>query len=68
VLVAASQHVVVELDRSGNVVATQKLDRSRHPQAEGIEFLRDGSIVISDEASKGRAQLSIYAPVRQSES
>jgi uncharacterized protein YjiK len=65
-LVAASQRMVVELDRTGNVVASQQLDRRRHPQAEGIEFLPDGSLVISDEAPRGRAQLTIYAPVRQS--
>jgi len=66
VLVAASQRLVVELDRSGNVVATQKLDRRRHPQAEGIEFLQDGTLVISDEAPRGRPHLTLYAPVRQS--
>jgi uncharacterized protein YjiK len=66
VVVAARQHMVVELDRSGNVIATQKLDRSRHPQAEGIEFLQDGALVISDEAPRGRAYLTIYAPLRQS--
>lgn len=62
-VVAARQRMVLELDRSGRTVAERPLRRGSHPQAEGIEVLADGTLVISDEGGNGRGRLSWYRTV-----
>jgi len=64
ILVAARENLVVELDRQGTVIATQELDGRNHLQAEGIEFLPDGSLIISDEGGGHRrpSYIAVYAP------
>ncbi len=60
IVVAARERIVLELDRTGRPLAERRLDRRTHPQAEGVEFLPDGSLVIADEAAGGRARIAVY--------
>lgn len=63
-LISAQQEAIIEVHRDGRVLAVRKLDRRVHPQAEGISFLPDGSLLLVDEAQEGRAVLSVYPAPR----
>ena len=60
-LVAARQRAVAEITPRGRVVAVMKLAAGRHPQAEGIAFAADNTLIIADEGAGKRARLSFYA-------
>ena len=60
-LVAARQHAVAEITPQGQVLAVAELASGRHPQAEGISFASDNTLVIADEGAGKRARLSFYA-------
>ena len=64
VLIAASDRAIVAVTPEGRVLGGGRLDRDRHPQAEGIAFGRDGSLVIADEGRDGRARITVYPGVR----
>jgi uncharacterized protein YjiK len=57
---ARGDNVIVEVDRSGNIVGTQKLKESVHRQPEGITVLADYSLLISDEAAGKKPTITIY--------
>lgn len=59
VLLSARGGAMVELDRSGEILATRRLAAS-HVQAEGAAILPDGALVIADEGDGGRALLTRY--------
>lgn len=63
VLVSARQEAIVEVDRSGRVLAALRLSRSRHPQPEGIAFGADGTLYLADERSGRDARVTLYARV-----
>lgn len=54
VLVAARQRALAEITPAGRLVAALRLPARRHPQAEGLAFLPDGSLLLGDEGEKGR--------------
>ena len=60
ILVAAREEDLVELSSVGEIVETEKLKRKKHPQPEGIAFLPDGSLVLSDEGQGGAGRLTRY--------
>jgi uncharacterized protein YjiK len=60
-IVAARQHAVIELDATGKLVATRVLPLALHRQAEGIEILPSGDILITDEGGGHKARLAIYS-------
>jgi uncharacterized protein YjiK len=63
VLVAARDEAILEVSREGRLLHARRLDPRRHPQAEGIAFLRDGTLVVADEArGRAAATLSVYPP------
>lgn len=64
-LVAARQHALLELDSKGRVVRRMRLPRQRHRQAEGIELMPDGRLVIADEGGNQRARLTLYESLPQ---
>ncbi|MBE0644288.1 MAG: SdiA-regulated domain-containing protein [Bacteroidetes bacterium] len=43
---------LVEVDANGNLRGIQRLDRKLHPQPEGLTFLANGDMLISDEGTK----------------
>lgn len=61
VLVAARERALVELDADGQLRSALVLpQKKRHPQAEGIEFTADGSLILADEGQRGRATMAVY--------
>ncbi|MBW7937160.1 MAG: hypothetical protein H3C71_08515 [Flavobacteriales bacterium] len=52
-LLSASDHLLAVLDRNGVLRYAEKLDPLRFPQAEGITFLPDGRMLISNEGKNG---------------
>lgn len=66
-IVAARQRAVIELDPAGRFLFATVLPlASRHRQAEGIEMLPTGELLIADEGGGHRARLAIYRPERGS--
>jgi hypothetical protein len=63
-LLAARAHLIIELSAAGEVVATARLKRSLHRQAEGLALAGDGALYVADEAAGARATLTTYRPVR----
>jgi uncharacterized protein YjiK len=59
VLLSARGGSMVELDRSGEILATRRL-AAGHAQAEGVAIMHDGALVIADEGDGGRALLTRY--------
>ena len=63
-IVAARERAVIEIDREGRLIAARAFPLAeRHRQAEGIELLADGRLLIADEGSGRRARLSVYRPL-----
>ena len=60
-VVAARQRAVAEITPQGQVLAVAELAPGRHPQAEGIAFASDNTLVIADEGVEKRARLSFYS-------
>jgi uncharacterized protein YjiK len=59
VLVAAQEQAILEITPVGEVVFSRPLGK-RHPQSEGVAITRDSILIISDEAVKGPATLTLY--------
>ncbi|MEX0975497.1 MAG: hypothetical protein WDZ50_00195 [Woeseia sp.] len=63
-IVAARERAVIEIDRQGRLIAARTLPLAeRHRQAEGIELLADGRLLIADESRGRPARLSVYRPL-----
>jgi hypothetical protein len=62
ILVAAQEELLVEIAPGGKVLNVRELPSKRHPQAEGIAFLSDGTMLVSDERRNG-GLLTLY-PLR----
>ena len=65
-IVAARQQAVIELGSDGSFIAARVLPlASRHRQAEGIEILPTGDMLIADEGGSHKARLAIYRSANQ---
>jgi len=64
VLVSALTESVIEIDRTGRVLAARRLSRDWHPQPEGLAFGPDGTLYIADEKNGQDPRITIYARVR----
>lgn len=63
VMVSANPETLLEIDRSGRVLAAVDLPGRRHPQSEGLAFGPDGSLYVSDEQNDGpAAMVTRYRP------
>jgi hypothetical protein len=60
-LVAGPQRTYAEVSGSGEVLGGGVLDRSRHPQPEGLAIGPDLTLLVSDEGANGRASITGYA-------
>ena len=67
IVVASRQRVLVELTPDGKLVDARHLPTARHRQAEGIELVIDGKLVIADEGGTHKARLAIYPRDRTSD-
>ena len=63
-LLAARERAVAELTPDGQVERVVRLQRKLHRQPEGIAITPDGALLVSDEAGRGRATLSVYTSDR----
>jgi uncharacterized protein YjiK len=61
IVVAGPERTYVELGLSGAVLGGGRLDGDRHRQPEGIAVAPDLTLLISDEASGGKATITAYA-------
>jgi len=61
-LLSGRHDAMIEIDRSGVVVAAVELSKGRHPQSEGIAIGPDGTLYISDEKNGKEARLTAYGP------
>ena len=64
ILVSGSGEALIEVDRTGRVLAGLQLDRNRHAQPEGLAFGPDVTLYIADEENARRARITVYAPAR----
>ncbi len=64
-LLSSRDRLLVELDRSGTVIATGKLRRSLARQPEGIAILPGGDLLIASEAAGKRALLLRFKPLKK---
>lgn len=60
IISARGQNALVILDRNGKVINAYELSEKIHKQPEGITFMKDGTMIISDEGKNKKATLSIY--------
>ncbi len=58
-ILSSHEKCIVELSPDGEIINALKLDGKNHRQPEGLTFLDDLSLVISDEASGEKAELTI---------
>ena len=61
ILISARQEAILEITGAGQVVSAFHLGSRRHPQAEGISFLPDRTLLLADERQNGRARLTAYS-------
>jgi len=64
VVVAGPERAVAEVTRDGALVAARLLPRGLHRQPEGITFVGDSVVLISDEGGDRRGTLTWYSHVR----
>jgi uncharacterized protein YjiK len=57
---ARGDNVLVEIDGSGEILGVEKLSEKKHRQPEGITFLENGNMIISDEAAGKKPKLTVY--------
>lgn len=63
-IVSAKGHTAIEIDEQGALMDRVKLDKTEHPQPEGLTLMPDGRLIISDEGSRGYGKIEIYDPPR----
>jgi uncharacterized protein YjiK len=51
---------IIKISRSGEVIDFAHLESRNHRQPEGLSFLNDGTMIISDEASKKKATINFF--------
>lgn len=66
-IVASSQHLLLEITPTGEPVSAAGINPKRHRQAEGLAISKDGRLLIADEGdnkgnNKSRGILSVYEP------
>ena len=60
VISSKGENAVIEISRSGEIIAAEKLPGKIHRQPEGISFLNDNTLVISNEASGKKPNIVKY--------
>jgi hypothetical protein len=57
ILISGMEHLIFVFDMNGNIEYLEKLDPALFPQPEGITFLTNGDMLISNEGRHGSATL-----------
>jgi uncharacterized protein YjiK len=63
-IVAARQEAIAEITPQGEVLSVRGFPKGYHRQAEGLAFLSDNRLIVSDEGGHRRARLTVYQPRR----
>jgi len=59
IVIASQERAFLEITPAGEVVRSESLP-DKHKQPEGVTITRDGLLVVSDEARKGSASITLY--------
>lgn len=59
-IIAARGNTIIEIDDKGNLINQKDLPEKVHKQAEGIAFMKDGTLFISDEGKNKTPRLVKY--------
>lgn len=62
-VISANEKAIVEIDENGKFIQVSELG-DIHVQPEGITFLKDGTLVISDEGKDGDAFLTFFNKIK----
>ncbi len=62
VISSKGESALLEISPKGLILNAEKLDKKLHAQPEGIAFLKNGTMIISDEKVKDGATLTFYRP------
>lgn len=59
-IISAADHLLLIINRTGDVVHMEQLDPKRFAQAEGLTFLPDGTMIITNEAAGQSPTLLVF--------
>ncbi len=59
-VLSSKARAIAVLSAEGDLLRVHKLNKTYHPQPEGIAILADGTLVIADEGENGPGTLSLY--------
>jgi uncharacterized protein YjiK len=59
VLVASQEKAILEMTPAGDVIEVRRI-ADEHEQAEGVAITKDGILIISNEAVRGKASITLY--------
>lgn len=59
-LISSTGNSIIELSKDGKLIGKSKLNGKIHEQPEGITFLPDNSLLISNEGKSGKGYIVIY--------
>ncbi len=59
-LISSTGNSIIELSKDGKLIGKSKLNGKVHEQPEGITFLPDNSLLISNEGKSGKGYIVIY--------
>jgi uncharacterized protein YjiK len=59
-LIAAGGSMIIEISKSGEIIAMEHLKEKYHSQPEGIVFKSDNELLICDEARKDKGTITFY--------
>jgi uncharacterized protein YjiK len=63
-IISAEDFLLLVMDSDGQIIHLEKLDETLFPKAEGISFMDDSRMAISNEGVEGRATLLVFTPVK----
>jgi uncharacterized protein YjiK len=59
-IIAAGGNLIVEISKTGQIIAQKRLKKKLHAQPEGIVFKSANELLISDEGQAGSARITFY--------
>lgn len=59
IILSSDEKCIIEISRAGKILDVVKLNGKEHRQPEGLTFLEDYTMIISDEAAGSKAKLTI---------
>lgn len=63
-ILSSPAELLIVMDRQGNLKHLQKLELDLFIQPEGMTFLRNGTLLISNEGKKGKGNIMFFPPIK----